>query len=41
MQVLELVGKETMDLLITQTGINVEHKEGQPQDDDDQFEEVT
>ena len=41
MQVLELVGKETMDLLITETGTNVENKEGQPQDNDDQFEEVT
>ncbi|KAI8554396.1 hypothetical protein RHMOL_Rhmol05G0095500 [Rhododendron molle] len=44
MQVLELVGKETMDLLITETGIQVEGnlKEGQPQDRDDQmFEEVT
>lgn len=44
MQVLELVGKETMDLLITETGIQVDGnmKEGQPQDHDDQmFEEVT
>ena len=41
MQVLELVGKETMDHLITETGINVENKEGQPQDDDDQLEEAT
>lgn len=44
MQVLELVGKETMDLLITETGLQVEGnlKEGQPQDHDDQmFEEVT
>ncbi|XP_058215050.1 uncharacterized protein LOC131326322 [Rhododendron vialii] len=44
MQVLELVGKETMDLLITETGIQVEGnlKEGQPRDHDDQmFEEVT
>lgn len=44
MQVLELVGKETMDLLITETGIQVDGngKEVQPQDHDDQmFEEVT
>ncbi|KAH7846509.1 hypothetical protein Vadar_014779 [Vaccinium darrowii] len=44
MQVLELVGKETMDVLITETGIQVQGnmKEGQPQDYEDQlFEEVT
>ncbi|KAI8008420.1 Glutamine-dependent NAD(+) synthetase [Camellia lanceoleosa] len=42
MQVLELVGKETMDLLITETGIEVDKKGAQAQDDDDQlFEEVT
>ncbi|KAK9286813.1 hypothetical protein L1049_015218 [Liquidambar formosana] len=43
-QVLELVGKETMDLLITETGIEVEKKskEGELQADEDQlFEEVT
>ncbi|KAI8022811.1 hypothetical protein LOK49_LG03G02742 [Camellia lanceoleosa] len=41
-QVLELVGKETMDLLITETGIEVDKKGAQAQDDDDQlFEEVT
>ncbi|KAL7002769.1 hypothetical protein U1Q18_003925 [Sarracenia purpurea var. burkii] len=44
MQVLELVGKEAMDLLITETGIEVDRnlKESQPQGDEDQlFEEVT
>ena len=42
MQVLELVGKETMDLLITETGIEVDKKGAQAQDDEDQlFEEVT
>ncbi|KAL7202549.1 hypothetical protein ACSBR1_034091 [Camellia fascicularis] len=42
MQVLELVGKETMDLLITKTGIEVDKKGAQAQDDEDQlFEEVT
>ncbi|CAL5383634.1 unnamed protein product [Camellia sinensis] len=42
MQVLELVGKETMDLLITKTGIEVHKKGAQAQDDEDQlFEEVT
>ncbi|KAK3005194.1 hypothetical protein RJ639_016436 [Escallonia herrerae] len=44
MQVLELVGKETMDLLITETGIDVEkNKEGMEQqtDEDQLFEEVT
>ncbi|KAB1207190.1 hypothetical protein CJ030_MR7G011511 [Morella rubra] len=44
MQVLELVGKETMDLLITETGIEVEKnsKEGEQQTDDDRlYEEVT
>ncbi|KAA8536157.1 hypothetical protein F0562_028635 [Nyssa sinensis] len=43
-QVLELVGKETMDLLITETGIEVEKntKEVEEQADEDQlFEEVT
>ncbi|CAL5391388.1 unnamed protein product [Camellia sinensis] len=39
---LELVGKETMDLLITETGIEVDKKGAQAQDDEDQlFEEVT
>lgn len=39
---LELVGKETMDLLITKTGIEVDKKGAQAQDDEDQlFEEVT
>ncbi|THG23031.1 hypothetical protein TEA_027030 [Camellia sinensis var. sinensis] len=37
MQVLELVGKETMDLLITETGIEVDKKGAQAQDDEDQF----
>jgi hypothetical protein len=44
MQVLELVGKETMDLLITETGIEVEKnsKEAEQQTEDDQlYEEVT
>uniref|UniRef100_A0A5B6YY55 DUF7798 domain-containing protein n=1 Tax=Davidia involucrata TaxID=16924 RepID=A0A5B6YY55_DAVIN len=44
MQVLELVGKETMDLLITETGIEVEKnpKEAEEQANEDQlFEEVT
>ena len=44
MQVLELVGKEAMDLLITETGIDIDGntKKAQPQDDEDQlFEEVT
>ncbi|KAI8023648.1 hypothetical protein LOK49_LG03G01362 [Camellia lanceoleosa] len=42
MQVLELVGKETMDLLIIKTGIEVDKKRAQTQDDEDQlFEEVT
>ncbi|CAL5331863.1 unnamed protein product [Camellia sinensis] len=42
MQVLELVGKETIDLLITETGIEVDKKGAQAQDDEDQlFEEVT
>ncbi|CAL5381875.1 unnamed protein product [Camellia sinensis] len=42
MQVLEPVGKETMDLLITETGIEVDKKGAQAQDDEDQlFEEVT
>ncbi|PSS19179.1 Protein FAM114A2 like [Actinidia chinensis var. chinensis] len=43
MQVLELVGKEAMDLLITETGIDIDGntKKAQPQDDEDQlFEEV-
>ncbi|KAI8027420.1 hypothetical protein LOK49_LG02G00080 [Camellia lanceoleosa] len=37
MQVLELVGKETIDLLITETGIEVDKKGAQAQDDEDQF----
>ncbi|XP_059653936.1 uncharacterized protein LOC132300738 isoform X2 [Cornus florida] len=44
MQVLELVGKETMDLLITETGIEVEknQKESEEHVDEDQlFDEVT
>ncbi|XVE66894.1 hypothetical protein DITRI_Ditri08aG0116600 [Diplodiscus trichospermus] len=44
MQVLEYVGKETMDLLITETGIEVENKPkgtDQPSDDDQLFEEVS
>ncbi|KAK7308566.1 hypothetical protein VNO77_42184 [Canavalia gladiata] len=44
MQVLEFVGKETMDLLISETGIQVEkdRKEGDQQNDEDQLlEEVT
>ncbi|XP_059451042.1 uncharacterized protein LOC132181827 [Corylus avellana] len=44
MHVLELVGKETMDLLITETGIEVEKnsKEAEQQTEDDQlYEEVT
>ncbi|KAK6143508.1 hypothetical protein DH2020_023856 [Rehmannia glutinosa] len=44
MQVLELVGKETMDLLISETGIGVEKntKKSDGMTDDDQlFEEVT
>lgn len=44
MQVLELVGKETIDLLITETGIEVEKnsKETEQQTDEDQlYEEVT
>ena len=44
MQVLELVGKEAIDLLITETGIDIDGntKKAQPQDDEDQlFEEVT
>ncbi|XP_028104324.1 uncharacterized protein LOC114303379 [Camellia sinensis] len=42
MQVLELVGKETIDLMITETGIEVDKKGAQAQDDEDQlFEEVT
>ncbi|CAL5443338.1 unnamed protein product [Camellia sinensis] len=42
MQVLELVGKETMDLLITEIGIEVDKKGAQAQDNEDQlFEEVT
>lgn len=43
-QVLEYVGKETMDLLISETGIEVEKdkKEGEEQNDEDQLsEEVT
>ena len=44
MQVLELVGKETIDLLITEIGIEVEKnsKETEQQTDEDQlYEEVT
>lgn len=44
MQVLEYVGKETMDLLISETGIEVEKdkKEGEePNDEDQLLEEVT
>uniref|UniRef100_A0A7N2R5W6 DUF7798 domain-containing protein n=1 Tax=Quercus lobata TaxID=97700 RepID=A0A7N2R5W6_QUELO len=44
MQVVELVGKETIDLLITETGIEVEKnsKETEQQTDEDQlYEEVT
>ncbi|XP_021896741.1 uncharacterized protein LOC110813789 [Carica papaya] len=44
MQVLELVGKETMDLLISETGIEVEknQKNTESLDDEDQlYEEVT
>ncbi|CAL0318609.1 unnamed protein product [Lupinus luteus] len=44
MQVLEYVGKETMDLLISETGIEVEkaYKEGEEQNDEDQLlEEMT
>lgn len=44
MQVLEYVGKETMDLLITETGIDVEknRNNAEQEDDVDQlFEEVT
>ncbi|OMP01575.1 hypothetical protein COLO4_11733 [Corchorus olitorius] len=43
-QVLEYVGKETMDLLITETGIDVEKNpkgNEQPSDDDQLFEEVS
>lgn len=40
MQVLELVGKETMDLLITETGIEVD-KTSKQADEDQLFEEVT
>ena len=44
MQVLEYVGKETMDLLITETGIEVENNPKgteKPSDEDQLFEEVT
>ncbi|XWS67981.1 hypothetical protein CRYUN_Cryun04dG0051000 [Craigia yunnanensis] len=44
MQVLEYVGKETMDLLITETGIEVEENPKcteQPSDEDQLFEEVS
>ncbi|KAF5933363.1 hypothetical protein HYC85_029534 [Camellia sinensis] len=37
MQGLELVGKETMDLLITETGIEVDKKGAQAQDDEDRL----
>ena len=41
MEVLELVGRETMDLLITETGIEVEKtsNEGEPQAKEDQLED--
>ncbi|CAJ1932811.1 unnamed protein product [Sphenostylis stenocarpa] len=41
MQVLEYVGKETMDLLISETGIEVEKdkKQGEEQNDEDQLSE--
>ncbi|KAK7273941.1 hypothetical protein RIF29_15009 [Crotalaria pallida] len=41
MQVLEYVGKETMDLLISETGIEVENsnEEGEEQNDEDQLSE--
>ncbi|XP_022972342.1 uncharacterized protein LOC111470923 [Cucurbita maxima] len=41
MEVLELVGRETMDLLITETGIEVEKtsNEGEPQAEEDQLED--
>lgn len=41
MQVLEQVGKETMDLLISETGIQVEKKSDGTIDEDELFEEVT
>ena len=44
MQVLELVGKETIDLLITESGIEVEKnsdKAHSQHDEDQLFEEVT
>lgn len=44
MQVLEYVGKETLDLLISETGIEVEKakKEGEKHNEEDQLsEEVT
>lgn len=44
MQVLEYVGKETMDLLISETGIEVEKNledSDQPADEDQLYEEVT
>lgn len=44
MQVLELVGKETMDLLITETGIEIEKSPNEVEEkagEDQLFEEVT
>lgn len=44
MQVLEYVGKETVDLLISETGMEVDKNEeggGQQTDEDQLFEEVT
>ena len=44
MQVVELVGKETIDLLITETGIEVEKNSiltEQQTDEDQLYEEVT
>ncbi|XP_065003947.1 uncharacterized protein LOC135636240 [Musa acuminata AAA Group] len=43
MEVLERVGKEAIELLIAETGLEVEKDPGEvdPQDDEEQFEEVT
>lgn len=41
MQVLEQVGKETMDLLISETGILVEKKSNGIIDEDQLFEEIS
>lgn len=41
MQVLEFVGKETMDLLISETGIDVEKNSMEKTKDDQLYEEVT